>query len=414
MTALRPEDLANPATFARPDDVRALFARLRETAPVTRVEPKTHPPFWLVTRHDDVKAIENDPETFLAGTRTILQPLAQEASNLATFGDINGLKTLVHMDGEEHRKHRIIAQSFFSRTNIEKLRAQTRAQAKVYVDKMAAMGGACDFAGDIAFWFPLRVVLSLMGVPPEDDPKILDLTQKLFGFFDPDVGVDDASDAAALPAVIAAFAGVVNTLIAARRETPTDDLASVLAHATIDGQPIDGFKQLSYFILVTTAGNDTTSASIAEGMKALIENPDTMAQLKSDLSLLPNAADEFIRLAAPVKHFLRTPTKDVVIAGQPIRAGETIMLSFDAAARDPAHFSAPDKPTLTRPVNQHLAFGFGPHVCLGKYLARMEAEEFFAELLPRLDEIALAGPVDYMQGGFVSGIKKMPVTYRMR
>lgn len=414
MSEITPEDITNPATFANPDAVRALFHRLRREAPVTYVDTGQHTPFWLVTRHEDIKAIENDSETFRAGPRTIMQSLAQEANNLRAFGDLNGLKTLVHMDGDEHRKHRIIAQSFFSRTNIENLRARTREQAKVFVDKMAAMNGACDFAGDIAFWFPLRVVLSLMGVPREEDAHILELTQKLFGFFDPDIGVDNASDAEALPAVIGAFAGIVTKLIEERRARPTDDLASVLAHAEIDGQPIDGFKQLSYFILVTTAGHDTTSASIAEGMKALIDHPDAMATLKANPAYLPNAADEFIRLAAPVKHFLRTPIKDVEISGQTIKAGETIMVSFDAGARDPALFENPDTPDVTRPVNQHIAFGFGPHVCLGKYLARMETEEFFAELLPRLEEISLAGPAEYMQGAFVSGIKKLPVRYRMR
>jgi len=413
MTILSPAAVTDQTAFRNPAGLYALFRRLRKEAPVTKVEADGFPPFWLVTRHDDIKAIENDSSTFLAGTRTVLQSLAQEAVNLNAFGDINGLKTLVHMDGEEHRKHRLIAQGYFNRSNIEKLRSQTQLQADRFIDKMAAMHGECDFAADIAFWFPLRVVLSIMGVPPEDDAHVLKLTQQLFGFMDPELGYGQELGEMGVLKVIGDFSTYVNDLIAERRRRPTDDLGTVLATAEIDGAPIDSFKQLSYFILVTTAGHDTTSASIAEGMNALIDDPDAMSRLKSEPDLCATAADEFVRLAAPVKHFLRTPVRDVDIAGVRIRAGETIMLAFSSAARDEAHLENPGRVTVDRPVNQHLAFGYGPHVCLGKHLARMEIEVFFRRLLPRVRQIERTGPVQYTEGGFVSGIKKMPVRYAM-
>lgn len=413
MPLLSPAAVTESAAFADPHAVHALFRRLRAEEPVTRVEVVGFPPFWLVTRHDDIKAIENDPETFLAGPRTVLQTLSQEAFNLERLGDRNGLKTLVHMDGEEHRKHRLIAQGYFNRANIEKLRTQTERQADHYIDKMASMAPACDFASDIAFWFPLRVVMSIMGVPPEDDAHILKLTQQLFGFMDPELGYGQELGEMGVLKVITDFSDYVNALIAERRARPTDDLATVLATAEIDGAPIDSFKQLSYFILVTTAGHDTTSASIAEGMNALIDDPAAMARLKAEPDLCATAADEFVRLAAPVKHFLRTPVRDVEIAGVSIKAGETIMLAFSSAARDEKHFTNPDGVTVDRSVNQHLAFGYGPHVCLGKHLARMEIEVFFRRLLPRLSRIERAGPVQYTEAAFVSGIKKMPVRYVM-
>ena len=413
LTPFAPEALTDPVAFTRPRGILDLYRRLRRDEPVARVRAEGFPPFWVVTRHADIKAIEDAPETFLAGRRTVLQTLEQEKVNLQQFGDINGLKTLVHMDGEEHLKHRMVAQSWFSRTNIEKLRSQTTEQADVFIDRMAAFGGACDFAGDVAFWFPLRVVLSIMGVPPEDDAKILKMTQALFGFMDPDLGIGQAEGEMGIVKVIGDFAGYVNELIARKRGAPGDDLASVLATAEIDGQPIDSFKQLSYFILVATAGHDTTSASIAEGMNALIDQPDAMARLKAEPALCATAADEFIRLAAPVKHFLRTPIEDVEIAGVRIKAGETIMLAYPSAARDETVFKDPDRVTVDRPVNQHLAFGHGPHVCLGKHLARMETEVFFQRLLPRLKSIERAGPVEYLEAAFVTGIKRMPVRYEM-
>lgn len=413
MTLLTPAAVADPVAFGNPGALHAMFRRLRSEAPVTLVEVEGRPPFWLVTRHDDVKAIENAPETFLAGPRTILQSLAQEQVNLEKLGDVNGLKTLVHMDGEEHRQHRLIAQGYFNRTNIEKLRLQTQAQADHFIDKMAAMAPQCDFASDIAFWFPLRVVMSIMGVPPEDDAHILKLTQQLFGFMDPELGYGQELGEMGVLKVIGDFSTYVNALIAERRAQPADDLATVLAIAEIDGAPIDSFKQLSYFILVTTAGHDTTSASIAEGLNALVDDPAAMARLKAEPDLCATAADEFVRLAAPVKHFLRTPVRDVEIAGVRVKAGETIMLAFSSAARDERHFTNADGVTVDRPVNQHLAFGYGPHVCLGKHLARMEIEVFFRRLLPRLQQIERTAPVQYTEGGFVSGIKKMPVRYAM-
>lgn len=413
MTLMNPAAVADPAAFGNPAALYSMFRRLRREAPVTLVTAQGFPPFWLVTRHDDIKAIENDPASFLAGPRTVLQTIAQEQLNLEKLGDVNGLKTLVHMDGEEHRKHCLITQGYFNRSNIEKLRVQTESQADRFIDKMAEMAPACDFASDIAFWFPLRVVLSIMGVPPEDDAHILKLTQQLFGFMDPELGYGQELGEMGVLKVIGEFSDYVNRLVAARRAKPADDLATVLATAEIDGAPIDSFKQLSYFILVTTAGHDTTSASIAEGMNALIDDPAAMARLKAEPDLCVTAADEFVRLAAPVKHFLRTPLRDVEIAGVKVKAGETIMLAFSSAARDEAHFADPDSVRLDRRVNQHLAFGYGPHVCLGKHLARMEIEVFFRRLLPRLAFIERLAPVQYTEGGFVSGIKKMPVRYRM-
>lgn len=414
MTSLTPAALADPKAFADMAAMHAMLRRQRREEPVCRVAVEGYPPFWLVTRHDDVKAIEERSDIFLAGPRTILGSIEGEETLLAQFGDRNGLKTLVHMDGEDHRKHRIIAQGWFNRTNIEKLRTQTRQQADRYIDRMAAMGGRCDFAADIAFWFPLRVVMSIMGVPEEDDPKLLKLTQQMFGFLDPELGYGQEKGLAAIGEVIGDFATYVNALVEQRRARPTDDLASVIANAEIDGEPIDAFKQLSYFIIVTTAGHDTTSASLAWGLDTLIDQPADMARLKAEPALCATAADEFVRLAAPVSHFLRTPIEDVVVGGRKIAAGETIFVSFMSAARDEAVISNPDRATIDRPVNQHLAFGHGPHVCLGKHLARMEIEVFLQQLLPRLDHVERAGPVRYVESGFVTGIKSMPIAYRMR
>ncbi|MEZ5921113.1 MAG: cytochrome P450 [Parvularculaceae bacterium] len=410
---LTAEAVTDAKAFAQPERLYELFSRLRRESPVTRVETEAFPSFWLITRHEDIKAIELAPETFLSGPRAILLTKAQEQTNIQYFGDRNGLKTLVHMDGEEHKKHRKITQSFFSRGNIEKLRQGMVAQADAYIDKMAAMGGKCDFATEIAFRYPLRVLMSILGVPPEDDDHMLKLTQGLLAYYDPELAYSHDMGEMALVKVVGDFAEYANALIAKRRAEPTDDLASVLASATIDGEPIDAFNQLSYFIIVATAGHDTTSATIAEGVNALIENPGLLERLKAEPELCVNASEEFARLATPGKHFLRTAAKDVEIAGVKIAKGDTLLLSLASASRDDAVFENPHRVTLDRWPNPHLSFGAGPHACLGKNLARLETEIFFNRLLPRVQSIERAGPIEYVESFFVSGIKRLPIAYKM-
>jgi cytochrome P450 len=210
------------------------------------------------------------------------------------------------------------------------------------------------------------------------------------------------------------FFAYFQALTAARRAAPTDDLASAIANARVDGEYLSDFDTASYYVIIATAGHDTTSSTIAGGLHALISHPFELERLRSDPGLLPTAVDEMIRWVTPVKEFMRTATADTSVAGVPVAAGESVLLSYPSANRDEEVFDDPFRFDAGRDPNKHLAFGFGVHYCLGAALARMEARALFAELLPRLESIELAGPPEWVATTFVGGLKHLPVRYTLK
>jgi cytochrome P450 len=201
-------------------------------------------------------------------------------------------------------------------------------------------------------------------------------------------------------------------LVEDRKKNPKDDLATVLATALVDGEPMEELDQISYFIIAATAGHDTTAATIAGGMQALIEHPQQLQKLRDNPELCKSAAREMIRYTAPVRHMMRTTTQDEEFQGQTIKAGENICLWYPAANRDSNAISNPDAFDIERDNKNQLAFGFGSHMCLGQHLAILEVELFFRELLPRLKNIEISGEPEWVKAIFVGGLKSMPVRYQ--
>ncbi|MBO6753037.1 MAG: cytochrome P450 [Spongiibacter sp.] len=404
--------LSDAFSYQRPADIDAKLAELRATDGIAYVEPEGIRPYWAVSRYEDIRYIESHPELFSAEPRTVLIMEALEQTNIARFGDAQGVKTLVHMDGEQHRALRQITRDWFMPANVAKLRGHVNELASEFVQRLRDTGGDCDFAADIAFWYPLRVILQLIGLPQEDEATILALTQRLFA---PDGYVTEEQDATAVFVETVQRMGEYFTALAEdRRASPRDDLASLLANAKLDDQLLDPFTLTSYFVLLATAGHDTTSASIAGGMLALIEHPDQRTLLEQHPELLPQAADEMIRWVTPVKHFARTALEDVELRGQRIRKGETLAMFFASANRDEEAIADAGRFDIQRKGSRHLAFGHGRHNCLGMHLARMEIECFFGQLLPQLDSVALAGTPTYIPSQFVSGLQTLPLTMRFR
>ena len=284
-------------------------------------------------------------------------------------------------------------------------------RSKIYVDKMAQVGPECDFVQQVAVNFPLYVIMSLLGVPEEDFGRMLTLTQELFGSSDSEFkrGTTTEDQLPALLDMFAYFTGVT----ASRREHPTDDLASAIANARIDGEPLSDLETVSYYLIVATAGHDTTSATISGGLHALVENQDQLQRLRDNPALMPQATEEMIRWVTPVKHFMRTAAEDTTVRGTPIAAGESVLLSYVSANRDEDVFDEPFRFDVGREVNKHVAFGYGVHFCMGAALARMEVSSFFNELLPRLKSIELSGDPEYMATTFVGGLKHLPVRYSL-
>lgn len=410
MTATTVEEAAN--ALADPDaytDERALHAaltHLRARAPVSRVEVAGYRPFWAVTKHADVMAIERDNTLFTNWPRPVLTTAAGDDLQAAA-----GVRTLIHLDDPQHRVVRAIGSDWFRPKAMRALKMRVDELAKSYVDKMLAAGPECDFVQEVAVNYPLYVIMSLLGLPEADFSRMLTLTQELFGSDDSEYRRGATNDDQ-LPALLDMF-GYFNGVTAARRERPTEDLASAIANARIDGEPLSDIETVSYYLIVATAGHDTTSATISGGLQALIENPDQLDRLHDDLTLMPLAVEEMIRWVTPVKAFMRTAAADTTVRGVRIAAGESVLLSYVSANRDEDVFAEPFRFDVGRDPNKHLAFGYGVHFCMGAALARMEVSSFFTELLPRLKSIELQGDPELIATTFVGGLKHLPVRYAL-
>jgi cytochrome P450 len=400
---------AEPSAYADPAAWHAVAARLREEEPISKVSLPEYPEFWAITKHADVMEIERNAEIFTNAPSPALATRADMAAN----DGAGGMNTLVQMDGDEHKAHRGIVNDWFKPGNVKKMSDRVDELAKEYVDRMASMGGSCDFANDIAVHYPLQVILSILGLPETDYAKMLKLTQELFGAEDPDIG--RAGEDHTVLEVMMDFVGYFTGLAADRRAHPTSDLASVIANAELGGAPLPDMDVFGYYLIIATAGHDTTSNSIAGGLLALLEHPDQMKLLQEQPELMETAADEFIRYVSPVKHFIRTCREPFTLRDVTFQPGDVTLLSYASANRDEEVFPDAFRFDVTRAnAAQHLAFGFGRHFCLGAHLARMEIRAIFRELLGRLEHLELAGPPTFVQSRLVSGPKRLPITYSLR
>jgi cytochrome P450 len=402
----------DPQGYADPARWHAAATRLRHHDPLPLVRAEGYMPFRAVTRHAHVDEIERNHELFHNTIDSVLLTEAENAKRQA-LGPV--IKTLIHMDGREHREHRKITNEWFKPASLRQtIEGGLRPLARRFIDRMAGLGGTCDFARDVALYYPLHVIMSILGVPEQDEPRMLSLTQKLFGAQDPDIGGNDEPDQAVFLALMD-MAMYFQGITADRRGHPRSDVASTIANATIDGQPLGDLETAGYYAIIATAGHDTTSSSLAGGLEALIRNPEQLRALQADPSLLPNAVDEIIRWVSPVRHFMRRVQQDYVLGDTQLRTGDWLLLSYLSANRDDTVFEDPFRFDIRRPnADRHLAFGIGVHFCLGAHLARMELLAFLQELLPRLEHVELAGEPEYMATTFVGGPKRLPIRYRLR
>ena len=388
------------------DDWNETAVRLHEQGGFHRIERKGFRPFWAVIDHEAIREISRQNGLFT----NLPAPILGTAD---TFGQ-NPVKSLVQMDDPEHDQYRRLTNDWFKAKSVRLLDPRLVELGREAVSKLESFGGECDFAVDIALPFPLQVILKLLGLPEEDYPRMLQLTQEMFGQEDPDLQRAEAS-----PEVLAEVVGDLfryfNALTADRRAKPREDLASLIANGQIDGAPMPEFETNGYYAIVATAGHDTTSSAMAGGMQALIEHPEQLRSLKSDLDrLLPNAVEEMLRWTSPVRHFMRTAQVATEVRGQKIEKGDWLYLSYKAANLDPKVFPDPLHFDIERAnAREHVAFGYGGHFCLGAQLARMELRRLFEHILPRIDWIELAGPVKSMKTTFVGGTKNLPIRYEL-
>lgn len=404
-------DIFSPDAYLDEAEVARRCKELRRQGPVLWVDQAPYRPFWAVLRRDDIMTVERDSKTWVAEPRQTLMPRDIEDAIIARWGVRTGpVRTLLDMDGADHRDRRALTQSWFNSRFLDTLRDRMALLAREYVDKLAALGGECDFVEEIAVPYPLIMITAILGLPDSDAPLVLRLTQELFGAQDPErqrsgeYGQD----------VVMEFFQYLAGVVAQRRQQPEGDLMSVVANATLHGEPLSDMDTLSYGMLLAAAGHDTTSSSVGVGMMQLARNPGEFEKLKADPSLIPSAAQEMFRWATPVRHFLRTASTDTELGGQTIKAGEAVCLMYLSGNRDEAAFDDPDMFRVDRSPNRHVAFGYGAHHCLGRILAEMELEALFKEIVERVETIELAGEPEWVKTNHTGGLKHLPIRYRMQ
>ena len=390
--------LADPTAYADDARLHAALTHLRANNPVAWVDNPPYRPFWAITKHADIMAIERANDLFLSEPRPLLAPAEADDFAKAQLDAGMGLRTLIHMDDPHHRKVRAIGADWFRPKAMRDLKVQVDRLAKRYVDRLHDIGPECDFVTEIAVNFPLYVIMSLLGLPEDDFPRMHMLTQEMFGGDDEEYNKRGKSPEEQLT-ILLDFFTYFSELTASRREHPTEDLASAIANGRVDGEPLSDVDPASYHVIVALAGHDTTSE---------------LERLRQNMDLMPTAVEEMVRWATPVKEFMRTAAEDTTVRGVPIAKGESVYLAYVSGNRDEEVFDDPFRFDVSRDPNKHVAFGYGVHFCLGAALARMEMNSLYSELIPRLESIELAGEPELAATTFVGGLKHLPIRYSLR
>jgi cytochrome P450 len=392
-------DVLDPAIYARGIPYAA-FARLRAESPVHWHPEPGGRGFWAITKYVDIVRISRDPATFSSqrGATFVHDPHDPEDLTVMQL-------MMLNMDPPQHVRFRNIVKHGFVPKMLAAVEPRIRRTVREIVDRVAERG-ACEFVSDVAAELPLQVIADMIGVPEEDRHQIYAWTNRLVRYSDPDFA-GSIEDARAAAMDIFAYAG---ELAQRRFENPGEDLISVLMRSAVDGG-LSPMEFASFFMLLIFAGNETTRNSISGGMLALIEHPEERMRLGRQPELLPSAVEEMFRFVTPLVHMRRTATREVELRGRTIRENDKVVMFYPSANRDEEVFREPDRFDIGRHPNDHLAFGIGQHVCLGLNLARLEVRLLFEEVLARLHELELTGPVERARSNFVNTISSMPVRF---
>ena len=393
-------DLLDLAHFEAGGPPHELFARLRREAPVHRHAEQDGPGFWAVTRYDEVVEVSRDSATYssFAGGTMVADATPEQLFVVRQM--------MLNMDPPQHTKLRALINKGFTPRMVAQLHERIGELARAIVDRVAQRG-ECDFVIDVAGELPSYVIAELMGIPLDDGRELYRLTERMHTADRSPEGLADGAQA------IFEMMSYANGIRAEKRERPANDIASTLLAAEVDGEKLTDLEFDMFFLLLINAGGDTTRNLVAGGMLELLRRPDALAALRAEPRLLPGAIEEMLRFCSPVVHFRRTATRDAVLGGQPIAAGDKVVIFYASANRDETVFPDPDTFDIGRSPNEHVAFGGGGvHFCLGANLARVEIRALFTEVLSRLHDMELAGPVERLRSNFINGPRHMPVRFR--
>ena len=405
-------DVISAARYGTEGYPHEAWTRLRREAPVCWMEPPNYRPFWAITKHADIVEISKQPGKFRSAGRFVLFPELGGGQNAENMADDPPLRMLVNQDPPEHRDLRGLVSKWFTPRSVRRLEPRLEEITSEIFDELAGEG-EFDFVNTIAARQPLRMITEILGIPREQEDLVLRITNENFGIEDAEFAREGESREERLAFIGEAFA-FLGELLESRRQQPKDDLATVLAQATLRGEPVPQFELFSLLFLIMVAGHDTTRNAISSGLLALLGHPDQLQKLRRDPSLVDRAADEIVRWTTPVNHFVRTANQDYELRGQTIRKDDSAALFYASANRDEEVFEEPYSFRIDRSPNPHLGFGIGEHFCLGSHLARMDLRVFFRQLVQRVESIELAGPVELLHASFVGGPKRVPIRYRIR
>ncbi|MCP5041894.1 MAG: cytochrome P450 [bacterium] len=407
MSLVDPLLLVDSAAYASHGYPHEAWAKLRRESPVHHFSPQGWLPFWAITKHEHIVEVSKQPDVFLNAPGMTFVPVRD--------GEVQEqipIRTIINMDPPDHKKFRKVVSPYFTPRAVGKLQGLIDKTARDIVDGMGSEG-EMDFIAEVASIHPLRVIARILGVPEADEPFILRLTNELFGNADPEFQ-RDPDRVAAMTSLFGEFWEYFGRIMADRRANPQDDLASVIANAKIDGEPMGELETMGYCLITFTAGHETTRGSIGGGLEALIDHREQMQKWAREPELTPLAIDEIVRFVTPVNHMVRTAASDYELAGQSIREGDKLVLFYASANRDEDVFDDPEKLRLDRDPNNHLGFGIGEHFCAGANLARATSGTLFRELVGRLEDVELIGTPERTASNLVPGFKHMPIRYRMR
>jgi cytochrome P450 len=400
-------DLADHDNFAEAVP-HEMFALLRREDPVHWQGEPEGTGFWCVTKHEDIHLVHRDWETYSSERGgSSLQDLDPD--------QIEARKSMIDMDPPRHNELRAIVNREFTPRAVRRYEDQIRELFRSILDD-ALEKREFDFVADVAAELPMRVFAEMLGAPDEDRRYLVELGDRMLGYTDPEYAVSEEELERSRhlpfsnPAALEMFE-YGRKLADARRREPRDDIVTKLVAAEIDGEPLSQREFDVYFLLLAVAGNETTRHSISQGLLALLEHPDQLERLRADPGLSATATEEILRWATPVHHFRRTATRDLELRGKTIREGDKVTTWFTSGNRDEEVFEEPDRFDVGRDPNPHVTFGpGGVHFCMGGHLATLEVRIAFEELVPRVREVELAGPVERLRSNFFNGIKRMPVT----
>ena len=404
-------NIVDPADYATRGYPHDIFTQLRREDPVHWWDRTEGRPFWAVMKHADIIELSTQPKLFNSSPRLVISHIPEPRRELGEFPP-----TLIDFDPPKHLVWRRLVNKRFTPRAMRRYRPDIERIGKRIVDDLFAEGdsGECDFVEKISAPLPIAIIGWMLGVPESDWHLLFDWTNRVIGAQDPEYQVEGAIPRETSEAASRELFTYFAQLVAERQRDPQDDLVTVFTQVEVEGKPLELPDVLAWCFLIVLAGNETTRNATSGGMLAFIEHQSALRQIQEDPALLPSGIEEVLRWTSPLIHFARTATEDYELRGRPIKAGQSVGMFYASANRDEEIFKDPFTFDVTRDPNRHLAFGVGEHFCLGAHIARLELEVAYRHLLPRIEEIELAGEVERLHSALVGGIKHLPIRYKLR